>query len=352
MCCSVLASYVSANRAALTVTQTNAADRGLILLAGWLGTMLLTADGVTTEDRLAVLVRRIVLGATVMAALGIAEFATRANLTNFIAIPGLSVHHQATNLMVRAGLIRANSTAAQPLEFSAVLAMCVPLAIHQARHADPALRLRRWLQVALIAATIPLAVSRSAMLGLLVVAVVLIPTWPPRQRWRACLAVLGCPAGLWLIDPGLLASFTGVFGALGSDTSTASRASALSMASPLIGAHPWFGAGLATFDPQTYFFVDDQFITSLIETGVAGLLALLAVFACGWLLTRRTRKVTADQRARDLAWSLTASIAVATVSFASFDVLSFSIASSVFFLIIGCAGAAWRLASDSRPAAS
>ena len=52
MCCSVLASYVSASRSAMSASQVNAADRGLILLAGWLGVLLVAADGIADEDRL------------------------------------------------------------------------------------------------------------------------------------------------------------------------------------------------------------------------------------------------------------------------------------------------------------
>ncbi len=349
LCCAVLASYVSANRAALSTTQSNAADRGLILLVGWLGVLLFAADGIASEDRLATLLRRIVLGAAVMAALGLAEFATGIDLTKFVMIPGLIVHQQPTDLMTRAGLIRANSTAAQPLEFSAVLTMALPLALHQARCAiRPRQRLGDWLQVGLIAATIPMAVSRSAIVALVIIAVMLIPTWPVAQRRRAYLALVAFPVGLWLVAPASLRTFARIFGQLGTDTSTTSRADALSLAAPLIAAHPWLGQGLATFNPQTNFFVDDQFVTSLIETGAVGLLALIGVFVSGWYVTRRLRIAAVDPETKDLARCLAASLAVALTCFATFDVLSFSIASGLFFLLVGCAGAAWRLAGARR----
>jgi O-antigen ligase/polysaccharide polymerase Wzy-like membrane protein len=349
LCCSVLASYISGNLAAISTTQSNAADRGLILLAGWLGVLLFAADGIASEERLATLLRRIVLGAAIMAAIGIAEFATGIDVTKFVLIPGLIVHQQPTDLLTRAGLIRANSTAAQPLEFSAVLTMSLPLALHQARYSTrPRQRLGNWLQVALIAATIPMAVSRSAIVALAIIAVMLIPTWPVAQRRRVYLLLAACPLGLWLIAPAWLTNFAGIFGQLGTDTSTTSRADALSLAAPIIAAHPWFGQGLATFDPQTSFFVDDQFITSLIETGVVGLLAVVALFATGWYLTHRLRIAALDPKTKDLARCLAACLAVGLTCFATFDVLSFSIASGLFFLLVGCAGAAWRLAGSGR----
>ncbi len=353
LCFAVLASYVSVSRSAMSTEAVNAADRGLILLAGWLGVMLFAADGITDFGRLAVLLRRVVMCATVMAALGIAEFATGTDLTKYVAIPGLTQHLQVTDLMVRAGLVRANSTAAQPLEFSAVLTMALPLAIHKARFAVGRWRRSRsWSQVALIGGTIPMAVSRSALLGLAVIALMLVPTWPAGQRRWAYLALLAVPGALWLLAPSLLGRFGSTFGQLGTDTSTTSRASAISLAGGLIGAHPWLGRGLATFNPQQFFFVDDQFVTSMIETGVIGLLALAAVFAAGWYVTRGLRLTATNQAAKDLARCLMASLAAAAIFFGTFDVLSFSIASGLFFLLVGCAGAAWRLAGSRAAAGS
>jgi O-antigen ligase len=258
-------------------------------------------------------------------------------------IPGLSVHQQVTDLMSRQGLVRVTATTAQPLEFNAVLAMSLPIALHQARFAPAALRVRRWLQVALITAVVPMTGSRSAFFALAVICIVLFPTWHRRDWLRVCLAGLAASALAWLVKPSLVSSFTALFGQLGTDQSSLSRASAYSEAVPYIAAHPWLGQGFQTFFPQTYFFVDNQYLTSLLETGVLGLLALVACFATGWFAARSVRTTAADARTRDLGQCLAASIAVGAVCFASFDALSFSIAAGLFFLLLGCVGAAWRL---------
>ncbi len=357
--CSVLASYASANLSSLPSLQVNGADRGLILLAAWLGVLLVAADGIEDHAQLAVLMRRVVIGATAVAALGIAEFITRSDLTSSLSIPGLQVNEVITDLMTRNGLVRVNSTASQPLEFSAVLTMCLPLAIHQARYAARSRRLRRWLQVAVIGGTVPMAVSRSELLGLAAMALILLPSWPRRDRRRGYLAMALFPLAVYLVRPGLIGSLARSFSQLGSDSSSTSRSGALSMAMPLISQHPWLGMGFQTFFPQSYFFVDDQFVTSLIETGVVGLAAVLALFTAGLLTARAARRSARDRETRDLAWSLTAAIAVAAISFATFDMLSFPMASGLFFLILGCTGAAWRLArvraardgGSGRPAA-
>jgi len=348
--CSIVAAYVSANRGALPAPQQSGADRGLIVLAGWLGVLLLAADGIDRPDRLAAMLRRIVLGATAMAAVGMTEFCTGVDISKYIIVPGLSGHAQVTDLASRAGMARVSATAAHPLEFAAVLGMSLPLAIHLARFAPHELRKRRWLQVAVISGAMPLTVSRSAILGLAVVGLVLIPTWPKRDRRRAYLALSGVVALVWLAKPGMLSGFGALFGQLGTDQSSLSRTGAFSAAAPFVAHHPWFGQGFRTFFPQTYFFVDDQYLTSLIETGIVGAVALVALFATGWFTARSGRLATADAGTRDLGQCLAASVAVGAACSASFDALSFSIASGLCFLLLGCVGAAWRLARAQRGA--
>ncbi len=346
--CTIIASYVSANLVAMAVLSENGADRGLILLAGWFGVLMLAADGIDRTERLNALLRRIALGATAMAVLGIVEFLTRQDLAHYVIIPGLTGQAQATDLMNRAGLVRVMATAGQPLELAAVLVMSLPLAIHQARFAPPAHRNRRWLQVAFITIAMPMTVSRTAFLGLAVICLVLFPTWPKRDRHRAYLITLAGPVLVWLIKPTLVSSVGRLFGQLGAEQSSRSRTEAYSAAVPYITHHPWFGEGFGTFFPQIYFFVDNQYLTSLIETGFVGVAALIALFGTGWLTARGTRAAAADARTRDLAQCLAASVAAAAVCFATFDALSFTIASGLCFLILGCVGAAWRLAA-ARP---
>lgn len=348
----IIATYISVNRAAMPSLQESGADRGLIVLAGWLGVVLVAADGIDRADRLSTMIRRVVWAATALAVLGIVEFLTGLNLAMYISIPGLSVHTQVTDLMNRGGLVRVAATTASPLEFTSVLAMSLPLAIHQARFAAKSLRCRRWLQVAVIAGTMPLTLSRSAIFGLVAVGCVLLPTWPKRDRHRAYGVLLAGIVMTWLVKPSLLQVFGGLFNQLGTDASSTSRTGAFTASVPFIAQHPWLGHGFETFFPQVYFFIDDQYLTSIIETGVIGILALLALFVTGWFTARSARNAAADASARDLAQCLAASVAAAAVSFATFDALSFSVASGLCFLLLGCVGAAWRLARAQQPQAA
>jgi O-antigen ligase/polysaccharide polymerase Wzy-like membrane protein len=342
--CAVVATYVSANRQVLPGLERNGIDRGLIALAGWLGVLLLAVDGIRRWDELVTLLRRMVNCATVLAAVGITQFATGLNLAAYVSLPGFVTKIPFVDLMSRGGLYRPSATTAQPLEFAAVLVICLPIALHLARAATPGARLGRWAQVALITAALPLTVSRSAVLGLAVVVLMLVPTWPRAQR-RAALLVIGTALCLlWAALPGVLTVLGELFIHVSAGTSSVSRLSAYSSAGPFIAQHPWLGRGMGTFFPQTYFFVDNQYLTTLIETGVTGLAALAGLLGTGLYAARAARRAASSDRARDLLQSLAASVAAAAASFATFDALSFASASGLTFLVLGCAGAGWRLA--------
>lgn len=348
--CTILASYVSANRHTLPTLEKNGADRELIFLAGWLGVLLIAADGLDSMDRLRTLLRRVVFGATAMAALGMTQFLTGLNAAQYIKIPGLATLEPFSDLLSRGEFNRPAATATHPIEFGAVLAISLPLAIHQARFALPGSRFRRWAQVALIGMTLPMTVSRSAILGFAVCMIVILPTWPKRDRRVAYLAILISLLATWATVHGLSGTIYGLFNNLSSDNSTASRTGAWSAAGVYIAQHPWFGHGAGTFLPQTYFFTDDQYLNTIIETGIIGLLTLLGLFATGWLTARSVRRMTTVPEDRDLAQCLAACVAVAAVAFATFDALSFPVATGLTFLVIGCSAALRRLVREGDPA--
>jgi len=342
--CSIVASYAWANRHLLPVLEKNAADRGLIFVLGWLGILLLAADGIESAVVLRTVLRRVVFGATAVALLGIGEFASGIDVTNYVKIPGLQLQTDVTDLMVRGGLSRVYSTTSQPIEFGAVVVMAIPFALHQARFAPPDKRVRRWLQVAILVLAAPLSVSRSAILALLMVAIVLLPTWSRKERHVAYALMAAGFAAFLVFVPSLITTLTGLVVNIGSDPSAQSRTKAIAMSWSYISQNPWLGRGFFTFSPDTYFFVDDQYLTSLIVTGVVGLLALIMLFVAGWLIARSARRMLADQEGRHLAQCLAASVAVAAISFSNYDALSFPMASGLTFLVLGCCGAFWRFA--------
>jgi polysaccharide biosynthesis protein PslJ len=344
--CTITITYTLANEHGLPTLELNGADRGLILAFSWLGVLLLAADGIDTMMRLQVLFRRLVFGATAMAVLGVIQFFTGLNAAQYILIPGLNISQPYSDVLSRGSFNRPSATAIHPIEFGFVLVMILPLAIHQARYAPRQLRVRRWLQVAVISATLPMTVSRSAMVGLILCLLVILPVWPKAERRLAYVVTVFSLFALRAVIPGLIGTIRNLFLNAGSDSSALSRTAAFGHAVPLITAHPWFGQGFGTFLPNTLFYTDDQYLNSLIEIGAVGLLVLLGLFATGWVLARRARRRTADPETRHLMQCLAASMAVGAFGYATFDALYFPMAAALTFLMLGCVGAAWRLAGD------
>lgn len=284
------------------------------------------------------------MGVAAMAVIGIIEFVTGFDIAKYIVVPGLTAQATPTDLMTRGGLNRPAATTAQPLEFAAVLTMSLPFAIHQARFAPPGRRLLRWLQVAIISAAIPTTISRAVALELVTIGVVLLPTWPKRDRRCVYAILLFSITALFVFIPKLLIAFGTILKQIYTGSaSTDSRTNAIAAALHLVPMHPWLGLGFGTFSPMVYIYTDDQYVNSAIEMGLVGLLSLLALFVTGWLMSRSLRRRSHTPEMRDFAQCVAATVAALAVSFATFDALSFKMAAGLAFLLLGCVGAAWRL---------
>jgi O-antigen ligase len=220
--------------------------------------------------------------------------------------------------------------------------MCLPIALHFAFQDKHRPLLRRWFPVAAIAIAVPISISRSAIVSTVVVLCFLIPSWPVGIRRRAYGAMFALSGVIYLLVPGLLGTLAGLFTGISSDTSAQSRTGSYPLALQFIERAPVFGRGFQTF-LTSFWILDDQYLGTLIETGIVGLAALLGLFITGVTVARRVRKRSADARDRSLAQSLAAAVASALVSFALFDAFSFPMAASLIFFILGCVGALNRL---------
>jgi polysaccharide biosynthesis protein PslJ len=115
----------------------------------------------------------------------------------------------------------------------------------------------------------------------------------------------------------------------------------------MFGDKPWFGWGLGTFDPRIYFYLDNQYLGTLIETGIVGLVTMAALFLIGLFTARsvyRMSKLAGLTRLGELGRALAASMFVVITSFITFDALAFRMVAGMLFVLLGLIGAAWRIA--------
>ncbi|WP_328303027.1 O-antigen ligase family protein [Streptomyces sp. NBC_00435] len=339
---SVLASYLANASRGSSHKEVLGADRGLIGLLVWVSLVVLISAGIQDRARLDVLLRRAVVMGAVVAAIGYYDFFTAANIAEKISIPGLQSSVAQITTLDRGAFTRPRSTTAQPLEFGGMLALMLPFAVQQAF--DPVRaqlsRWRRWAPVALMGGALPLTVSRTSIIGALIVVLVMVPRWKPQRRWTTFGMLLGSVAVFKVLVPGLIGTITTLFASFvsNSDSSTQARTVKYSAIVPYLEERPLFGRGLGTFTPDLYFFTDNQYMLTLAEMGLLGLVALVALFLTGIHQGGAIRRLAADESDRELGQAFFASALVALVSAATFDALSFPMFAGMFFLTIAAGG--------------
>ena len=353
----VLASYLVAAIRPLSSAEQLAADRSVLNVIAWIGVMLATIDGTTTRARLDTLLRRITLLGGLEGALGVLQLLAKQSFLQDFRLPGLANTGVDPLLLSRGSFLRPVGTAISPIEYGVFLAMVLPIALHYAV-SDVGRRsfLARWLPVVAIACALSLSLSRSAIVSTVVALVLFLPAWPARLRRRVYLAVVAFVAAAAIALHGFLGTILSLFSGIGDDSSTVSRLDSYAVAWSFIMRDPVFGRGTGTFLPE-YWILDNQFLGSLVEIGVVGLICMLLLFLSGIRTAWQQRGPMAVPDGHAPAVSrlgpvLTASIAAGGVSFAFFDAFSFPMVPSLLFLVLGCAGALRRLALEDTEAAA
>lgn len=331
-----------------TEAMMTAADRGLLSCAAWMGIVLLASEGLRSWRDLELVVEWMVwLGAGV-ASIGILQFVTGLNIAAFFVVPGLSANAEFGAVAARSVLNRVSATAVHPIEYGVVLAGLLPLAMH--------VMIRRWgrplamVPTVLIFVGCFMSVSRSAVLVVLVAVVVLLVGWPARWRINALLVMPVAVVGLRLVVPGLVGTLVSLFKNVFNDPSITGRTSDYGVVLGVMDDSPWFGRGLFTFVPRYYRIVDNQYLMFVVELGLVGLLAVAVFLVAAFVQAQAAHHRAREAASRDVSLALSASVAGVLVSLLTFDALGFPMAAGLMMLLVGLAGASWRLATVEDPA--
>jgi O-antigen ligase len=344
--CSVLATYGFATYGYLSPDELGLADHSLVLALAAVGMTLGVCDGVRGRDRLDFLLKTVATAGAVVAVVGILQFLLDLDLTQYMRLPGLRSTEDVGFILERSAMRRVAATTGHPVEFGVLCAMLLPLAVHLATKAGwQAQPSRRWwLCAGLIAAGLMFSISRSAVLGAAGAGAVLFLGWSAKRRVQAGLTVLAFLALMKIVAPGLLGAFYNLFANIGSDDSIRYRTHDYATASTEISKHLWFGRGLGTWYAPKHQVFDNQYLLSLVEVGVLGLVAFMGIFAAGIYSALRARFMSSDPGDRDLGLTLVAMLVVPIVACATFDFASFKTATALAFLVAGAAGSLSRTA--------
>jgi hypothetical protein len=344
----VLAAYLASSLRPMQSVEQRAADEAVLSILSLLGIVLVMIDAIPTRERLDTMLRRLSMAAGALATLGIAQFVTGLAFTNYIQIPGLSADNTLTSVLSRDAFNRPAGTALHPLEFCTVLTMCLPIALHYALSDTHRPLLRRWFPVAALSIAIPLSLSRSGILSVVTILLVLIPSWPVAIRRKMYLGLAAVVVFIYISTPGLIGSMISLFTGLTGDTGTTSRTGSFPLAMQFVHRSPIFGRGLGTFLPM-YRILDDGLLGLLIMGGLFGLLTFLGMFWVAITNARTVRKVSPIERDRSLSVALIASMGSALVSLATFDFFGYPMAECTLFIVLGAVAALRRVSWPEEP---
>ena len=334
------------------VVEANAGDRWIIFMTAMSGVALLIADGLQTRAQLDRILRVTVALTTVMAVVGILQYLRIIDLTRYVRIPGLSANSALLGTGSRGdlALARVAGTANHYIEFGVVLGLALPIALHFALFASKQGRSQAlaWLQVALIAAAIPMSISRAAIITTAITLALLFSVWKWRLRYGFLVVAGASTVVFYILTRGLVGTILSLFTHAESDPSIQNRLSDQSTVFALWHQSPVFGRGAGMIIPERYILLDNQFFVTLIAGGIVGVLALTSLFVVPYVMARSIRLRAPREEDRHLGQALAATFPAAYIASFTFDSFSFATFTGLLFVLIGVVGALWRL-HDPNP---
>jgi hypothetical protein len=348
-------------------------------LTFWLSFFLLfyvVVSVVRSRSELDALIRALVFCGTVVAAFAMVESRTGFNVFNYLGrlTPALHFNDPAVTAgltatyLDRSGLRRVYSSAAHPIELAAILTMLAPLALYLLKSTKQ----KRWLVAFVLLAMGSLTtLSRTGVIMLVVIALVFL--WlRPEQTRRLWPALVPAICVIYFLLPNTLGSIYSAFfpkqglvaqqtqrAALGDGEAADGRLARVGPSIAEWSKRPLLGEGFGSrvtavneaIVPRGVTLsniLDDQWLGSLLETGIIGVVALL------WLFTRSIRRMTRIARADDgddgwLAVALASSVYAFAISMLTFDALGFVQVTILLFLLLALMSVFVRLRKESGP---
>jgi polysaccharide biosynthesis protein PslJ len=329
----------------------------LTFFASFVLVFYLIMSVVRTLDDVELIVRMLVGGGAVVAALSIVESWTHFNAFDHLdtLIPFLQ-HVDAPGTSERGGNLRVMGSAQGSIALGAALAMMLPLAAYLG------FKTRRWfwwVAAVLVSLGALATLSRTSILMLIVIIVVLF--WlRPRQVRKFWPVLVPAVVVIHLMLPGTLgtirASFFPEEGLLAQQSDNAGsrgsgRVADLGPALDEFSQTPIFGQGYGTRltgrDKQNAQILDDQWLKTLLETG------LLGAFAWLWIYVRSIRRLARAAK-EDLTEdgllyvALAASVTAFAIGMVLFDAFAFIQVTFILFIVLALGSVALR--ARERPA--
>lgn len=335
--------FIAAFSRPLTPLESGGAARTMIGLLSLVGVALLILWGIRSREDLERLVRGMMILAAAFAMIAVTQFFTSFDPVARMHWPVLQLNGSWLSVAERSGLPRVSSTALHAIEFGAVLAMLIPLALHRAWYATPKRRTENRAIAIVLAFALPLSISRTAVLALAISLLFMFPAWSWRRRINVAVGAAAMTVMMRIIRPGLIGTIIALFTRAADDPSTQGRTEDYARIWGFVADNPILGRGLGTFSPMQYFFLDNMVLMVLVTAGVVGLFGLLALVVSSISSARQVHWHGSGPESRHLGATLAASLAGAFVSMFTFDALGFPIFAGLFLILSAISGVLWEL---------
>jgi O-antigen ligase len=345
----LLISYALGQLRGLTSVEANGADRTMLYFAAFAGVALMAADGIANGMRLNLVIKSLVVMGTFVAVIGLIQYVTSIDVTTYLNIPGLSSQADALGFEARGAGIRVASTTTHYIELGALMATILPFALHLTIFAkDRGQKIRYGLATIFIAGAVMATISRTGVIGVGIVLLILLPVWPWRLRYNILVMSVGLVAALAVAKPSMIGTMMGLFSDPTNNAAFTVREARYGLVWYYVGQRPWFGRGTGTYLPPQYQILDNQWLGFLISNGIIGVAAIGAVFISGVVLAAMALKRSESKQMRHLCAALISTQVMGLAVAATFDSLAFLTYATTLALTFGLCGTVWRL---THPAA-
>jgi O-antigen ligase len=347
-----LLSYLAGMLRGLTSLEQNGQDTAVLSACEFIGILLVAADGIPNWERLWGVLRVFVWCAGFMAIVGLLQAVLKIDVTRHLLVPGLQLKGELAGLENRGtGQFRVAGTALHFIEFSALMAMAVPYAIHFARFAQNRRHRRLAAAVALLAAAaVPMSISRTGIIALTIAILVMLPTWGWRLRYNLMVVAGGLVSVLMVVKPGLVGTVRSMFTGASTDPSIQGRTQRYALIGHWFSQRPWLGRGPFSVVPGVNggIVFDNQWLYTLVTQGLIGAAALAAMHIAGITLATIAFRRSQEAEVRHLCVALISTQLIAILAEGTYDAFYFTTYTSALALLLGISGAVWRFTHPAR----
>ena len=235
-----------------------------------------------------------------------------------------------------------------PLAPAMMMACALPYALISLYESRELRRKVIWGLAATIMIAAALATQRKTSIVAPVVAVAVLVAYRPRMLRMLAPGLIAFVILVHLFTPGALGGVTSQllpqnFFGFGS---TVDRQSDYGAVEPDVINQPLLGRGYETYDQKKYRILDNQYLTTIIGTGIVGILAYLSIFAAIFLLAHRVSRWGDPDRAGP-AIAIAAATSAMVIGGALLDILALPQLPYLICFFAGFVAVLWK---DVRPA--